>query len=103
MDILFAAQDHGLSADIKNSTIEALKEELREGRPSIAFLNLGYRFMPIGHYVVMTGFNKDGFFGHSAGHLDQYFSFADFSSKWDKTERWLLVARPKPKDALGAQ
>lgn len=102
MDLMFAAQDHGLTAEIKNSTIEALREELKAGRPAIAYLNLGYTFMPVGHFVVVTGFDHHGLLAHSAAEKDKFYAYKDFEKKWSKTENWLLVAEPSKEKAKNA-
>ena len=92
MDLLFGAQSHGLVADMHNGTLNEIHHEIDAKRPVIAYLNLGYTFMPIGHFVVVTGYSDRGIYAHSASHANQYFSNSSFEKKWSKTDHWLLVA-----------
>jgi ABC-type bacteriocin/lantibiotic exporter with double-glycine peptidase domain len=95
MDLMFGAQSHGLVADMHNGSLDELHREIDAKRPVIVYLNLGYTFMPIGHFVVVTGYNERGVFAHSASHADQFFAVQAFEKKWSKTDHWLLVAHPE--------
>jgi len=93
MDMVSAVETRGLKADGVNGSMEMLRQELLAGRPVLAHLDRGYSFYPIGHYVVVTGFDdaRRGVSVHSGGEADAFMSYRKFSRQWDKTERWLLM------------
>jgi ABC-type bacteriocin/lantibiotic exporter with double-glycine peptidase domain len=97
VDMLLAAQSRGLSAEMENGTLALVKSELEAGRPVIAFLNLGFRAYPIGHYLVITGYDdaRGSLIVHSGKKRDHLVSFAKFEKLWEKTNRWSLLIRPR--------
>lgn len=96
IDLLLAAQNHGLSAEIINDGLPRLKKELDLAHPLIVFVNLGYRFIPIGHYMVVTGYD-DGdqvIYVDSGTQKNEAISYADFLKEWRKTDQWTLLILP---------
>ncbi|MBI3297650.1 MAG: peptidase C39 family protein [Elusimicrobia bacterium] len=96
VDMLLAAQSYGMSAEMLEGGLHRLKAELDAGHPLIAFLNLGTRLTPIGHYVVVTGYDdaRQGVLAHSGTKQDGLISYARFSRQWEKTDRWALLVLP---------
>lgn len=94
LDLLLAARAHGLKADMSRGSLPALKAEIDAGRPVIAFVNLGFAFMPIGHFLVVTGYDdaRGGVVAHSGRRPNTFLPYARFQRIWDKTGRWTLVA-----------
>ena len=97
VDLLLAAQDRGLSADIAGGGLVQVKKELDAGRPVIAFLNVGFRVYPIGHYLVITGYDdaRQVIFAHSGMERDRRISFRKFDRAWERTDRWALIIQPQ--------
>jgi ABC-type bacteriocin/lantibiotic exporter with double-glycine peptidase domain len=95
MDLMLAAESHGLKTELVRGDVSQLQSELRAGRPVLAMLNFGFSFMPMDHYVVVTGFdeNRRGFFVHSAGKENQFLSYKKFRQAWEKTDYWTMLAR----------
>ncbi|MDD5301828.1 MAG: C39 family peptidase [Elusimicrobia bacterium] len=96
VDLLLAAESRGLSAEMLDGGLVRVKKELDEGHPLIAFVNVGLRVYPIGHYMVITGYD-DGrrvFFAHSGLTRDQKISYGKFDGQWEKTKRWTLLIVP---------
>lgn len=98
MDLLIAARAHGLSAEMSSGSLEGLKGNIDAGRPVIAFVNLGWRSVPIGHFLVVTGYDdtRRGVFTHSGVKKDSFVPYRRFMSQWDKTGRWALVVAAGP-------
>jgi len=96
VDMLLAAQSRGLSAEMENGTLAQVKSELEAGRPVIAFVNMGFRFYPIGHYLVITGYDdaRSVLLAHSGTRRDRLISYAKFDRLWEKTNRWSLFIKP---------
>jgi predicted double-glycine peptidase len=97
MDLLPAVEDRGLSGRVFNGTLLELRQEIREGRPVLAYLNLGLSFYPQGHYVVVTGFDdaRGGLFAHDARIRDKFIPYRKFMKGWNKTGRWALTVTPR--------
>jgi len=96
MDMLPALQIHGLDAQLISGTFETMKTELRAGRPLIAYLNFGTRRHPIGHYLVVTGYDdrRGGLYIHSALRQNKFASYRRFNRGWKATDHWLLLSQP---------
>ena len=96
VDLLLAAESRGLTAEMANGTLAGVKKELDAGRPVIAFVDVGYSFYPIGHYLVITGYDERRrcLFAHSGIQRDQSISYGKFDKQWKRTERWALLIRP---------
>jgi ABC-type bacteriocin/lantibiotic exporter with double-glycine peptidase domain len=97
IDLLLAAESRGLSAEMLNGSLDRVKTELDNGHPLIAFVNEGYSFYPIGHYLVLTGYDdrRQCVFAHSGTRRDQEISYRKFEKQWKKTERWALLILPR--------
>jgi len=98
MDLLIAARAHGLAAEMSSGSLDGLKGNLDAGRPVIAFVNLGWRFLPIGHFLVVTGYDeaRRGVYAHSGVKKDAFFPYRKFMKQWDRTGRWALVVAASP-------
>jgi ABC-type bacteriocin/lantibiotic exporter with double-glycine peptidase domain len=96
VDLLLAAESRGLSAEMADGSLARVKRELDAGHPLIAFINVGYRFYPIGHYLVITGYDdrRQCIFAHSGMKRDQPISYRKFDKQWERTERWALLILP---------
>lgn len=96
VDMLLAAESRGLSADTIDGGLAQAKAELDAGHPLIVFVNLGFRFIPIGHYMVVTGYDdaEQVLFAHSGSKRDRRIPYATFDRQWEKTNRWTLLILP---------
>lgn len=96
IDLLLAAQAHGLRAEFYSGSLDNVRAELKAGHPLVAFLNLGYTVFPQGHYVVITGFDdqRQGVYVHSGLEQDLLLPYERFLRSWEKTGRWTLLVLP---------
>jgi tetratricopeptide (TPR) repeat protein len=102
VDLLLAARERGMRAEMFDGTLERVREELDAGRPVVAFVNRGFRRFPIGHFLVLTGYD-DGrreVYAHSGSVRDAPMPYKKFLSAWDKGGRWGLLVQP-PGDPEG--
>jgi ABC-type bacteriocin/lantibiotic exporter with double-glycine peptidase domain len=97
IDLLLAAQAHGLIAESYKGSLDNVRSELEAGHPLVAFLNLGFEFFPQGHYVVITGYDdqRQGVYVHSGLERDEFLSYERFLRSWEKTGRWTLRILPQ--------
>lgn len=96
IDLLLAARAHGMRAEMFNGSLSRVKRELDAGHPLIAFVNLGFRFAPIGHFMVLTGYDdrRQALYAHSGGDRNALLPYRKFAANWEKTERWTLLILP---------
>jgi ABC-type bacteriocin/lantibiotic exporter with double-glycine peptidase domain len=104
VDLLLSAQKHDFKAHLYEGSVDDLKAELAKGHPVIAFLNRGYDFLPVGHYVVIIGFDdeRQGLVIHSGTQKNKFISYKRFSGFWDKTQRSTLLILPPERDQESA-
>lgn len=96
VDMLLAARRRGLTVETANGSLDSVKTELDAGRPVLAFVNVGLRIYPVGHYLVITGYDEERrvIFAHSGRKRDRPISYASFDKQWEKTNRWTLAILP---------
>lgn len=102
MDLVQAARKRGLDAQMISGSLQQVQEDVLRDHPVIAFLNLGFRSLPKGHFVVVTGIDdaRKGLYVHSGKKRDEFISYKRFLKNWDKTERTaILITGKKPPDA----
>jgi len=99
MDILIYARTKGFDAFYHKGNMEDIKKYISVGKPVILFLDLGYFFYPVRHYIVATGYNdKMGYLiAHSGVEKDKIFSYKEIQSAWEKTGFGTILISPKGK------
>ncbi len=96
VDLLLAAQARGMSAQILEGGLAQAKRELDAGHPLVAFLNQGPSFLPVGHYLVVTGYDaaRRVVYVNSGARKNVLMSEASFDRQWERTGRWALLMLP---------
>ena len=99
MDILIYARAKGFDASYYKGNMEDIKKYISMGKPVILFLDLGYFFYPVRHYISATGYNdKMGYLiAHSGVEKDKIFSYKEIQSSWEKTGFGTILIMPKGK------
>lgn len=97
IDLWRYATARGFEAQMRQGSLELLAEQVSRRRPVIAFLNRGFRFMPVGHFLVVVGIDPDQeeIIAYSGTEKDKRISFDKFLGSWEKTDYWSLLIRPK--------
>ena len=92
----YASAQH-FQADMRRASLEDLKAYVRANTPVIAFLNLGYEWLPGGHFVVVVGLDPDrgSVITYSGKEQNSRIPYDQFLNAWRKTNFWTLVVRPK--------
>jgi ABC-type bacteriocin/lantibiotic exporter with double-glycine peptidase domain len=98
MDLFISAKERGFDVRYYRGGLEDLKARLRENSPLIVFVNLGYDFYPVGHYMVVVGYNDDMevVVAHSGTTRGKVFAYGEFLDDWGKTGFSTLLIKPKP-------
>lgn len=97
MDMWSYAQAHHFQANMRRGSLADLYTYVRRQIPVIAFLDLGYDWLPVPHFVVVVGIDPDS--GHVITYNGREYNsripYNTFVQAWQKTNFWTLVVLPK--------
>jgi ABC-type bacteriocin/lantibiotic exporter with double-glycine peptidase domain len=98
LDLFLYAKDQHMDASMHQGSWEFLETELKRDRPVIAFLNLGFRMVPIGHFVVVVGLEPERktVIAYSGITKNERIPYDRFRAAWEKTNYWSLRVQPLP-------
>ncbi|HSG05780.1 MAG TPA: cysteine peptidase family C39 domain-containing protein [Nitrospiria bacterium] len=93
MDLEYAARKRGLRAESFSGGLEDLHARMREKQPVIAFVNLLSPAFPKGHFVVVTGYDREAgiIIAHNGKKRDEAIPVKKFIKAWKKTDYWTLA------------
>ena len=76
--------------------LDSIRLELDSGRPVIAFVDAGIALLPVGHYIVITGYDdrRRRLFAHSGMKRDLGITYDKFKREWKAAGQWALLIRP---------
>jgi ABC-type bacteriocin/lantibiotic exporter with double-glycine peptidase domain len=93
-DLQNYAQGKGLQTRLGQGTLDEIKNFLKEKRPVIVLVDLGFWVLSQPHYLVITGFNETGFIAHTGYQAGKLFGYSEFEKIWKKKGSvYLLVWR----------
>ena len=97
IDLLLYAKEKGFDASYYGGSLIDLKEKISEKRPLILFLNLGLSEYPVGHYIVVVGYDErsGAVLAHSGMEREKVFVYKRLLSSWEKTGFSTLLVTPK--------
>ncbi len=97
-DILSAARRMGLTP-YRVKTSQGMWNEIREGRPVIAFQNLGLSWLPAWHFSLVVGYDSpaDKVYLHTGTEALQSLGIKRFIATWERGGQWSYVVT-EPKD-----
>lgn len=102
LDLETAGRAQGFKAELAKADLAAIKREIDAGRPVIALVNVGFRWIPVRTYVVVTGYSdhRRCIYAHWGPNKDFFVSYRQFEADWRKSGNWLLrVSGTKPEAA----
>jgi ABC-type bacteriocin/lantibiotic exporter with double-glycine peptidase domain len=96
LDLWRYARTQNFDATIDRGSLEYLHTHLLKNEPIVASLNLGYRLLPLGHYLVVVGLDPDErmVIAYSGTERNSRIPFDQFLSAWQKTGYWALLVKP---------
>lgn len=97
-DILSAARRMGLTP-YRVSTSSSMWTQIRDGRPVIAFQNLGLSWLPAWHFSLVVGYDsaQDKVYLHTGTEALQSLGIKRFLATWERGGQWSYVVS-EPKD-----
>ena len=104
LDLWQYAKAQDFQASVRQGSWEFLETQVSRERPIIAFLNLGFRQVPLGHFLVVVGVDPDNksVIAYSGVEKNQRIPFDRFKKAWEKTNYWSLLIEPQPGPDEGA-
>lgn len=85
------AKSKGYKTLLKSSNIEEIKKIIKEGKPVIALIDLGFWIMSVPHYIVIIGYNQDGIIAHTGYEEKKLLTYGEFEKKWQKLGNTILL------------
>ena len=87
-------RERGFETKIGRGRMADIKEFLAEGKPVIVLVDLGFWVVSKSHYLVVYGYNEQGFLAHNGFKASQLYRYKEFDKIWGKAGRsYLLVYR----------
>jgi ABC-type bacteriocin/lantibiotic exporter with double-glycine peptidase domain len=88
------ARRAGFITESARGDVETLKKSIDDRKPVITLVDLGFWMVARPHYLVLFGYNEEGFIVHDGENSSRVFSYSEFQKAWEKTGRvYLLVHR----------
>lgn len=96
MDMLIYAKDAGFDAFYYNGGLDDLKRKVSEKSPLILFLNMGYDLYPVGHYIVVVGYDDRLRVVLAHSDMDEHavFTYDELLDLWGKTNYTTFLIKP---------
>lgn len=85
------ARSHGFQAGSKTGTIQDIRDLVKQKKPVIVLVDLGFWFFSQPHYLVVTGFDENGFTAHTGYEESKPFPYGYFQKIWSKKGSACLV------------
>lgn len=94
-----------MDAAVHRGSLEYLQAHLMRNEPIVASLNLGYKLVPLGHYLVVVGLEPANrmVIAYSGTEKNSRIPFDEFLSAWEKTGYWALLVKPRADVHLHAE
>jgi ABC-type bacteriocin/lantibiotic exporter with double-glycine peptidase domain len=93
-DLQDYAKGRGFEAKIGCGTPEDIKRFILQDRPVIVLVDFGFWVISRPHYLVVYGFNEEGFIAHDGFQASKTFHYEKFQDIWKKSgSSYLLVYR----------
>ena len=94
IDLALYAQKKGFQADFYRGNTEDLRKQIDSGRPVIVLVDYGFWVYEKGHFMVVIGYNDDGFIVNTGASRMKFIANDDFAGPWRKAGFWTLVISP---------
>lgn len=78
------ARDKGFRTRLGQGTMDDLRVLVKENKPVIVLVDLGFWVFSKPHYLVVTGYNDRGFNAHTGYEASQFFGYTEFGKIWEK-------------------
>ncbi len=94
IDLEVYAQKHGFTTEQYPGGIDDLKNRIDRGTPPIIFVDYGFLSYEVNHFMVVTGYTKDGVIVHSGRLRNRNIPAGQLEKIWRKNRYWTLLLKP---------
>jgi ABC-type bacteriocin/lantibiotic exporter with double-glycine peptidase domain len=94
IDLALYAQKKGFQSDFYRGNTEDLRKQIDSGHPVIVLVDYGFWVYEKGHFMVIVGYNDDGFIVNTGPSQMKFIANDDFTGPWQKAGFWTLVIGP---------
>ena len=88
------ARRRDFSTRLDQGTLDDIRGFLKDKRPVIVLVDFGFWLLSKPHYLVITGYNAEGFIAHTGYESSRLFVNATFQKIWEKQGSVYLVIAP---------
>ncbi|WP_029520671.1 C39 family peptidase [Persephonella sp. IF05-L8] len=85
------AREKGFKTILKKGNLEDIKKYIDKNIPVIVLVDLGFWVISKPHYIVVVGYDKDGFIVHTGYEKFQKINYRKFNKIWEKAGNVYLV------------
>jgi ABC-type bacteriocin/lantibiotic exporter with double-glycine peptidase domain len=95
MDMVFYAERKGMKVGQYRGSLEDLRGNIDSGHPLVVLVDEGFWVYQKGHYLVVIGYDQNGFIVNSGKDRHKWVSRDHFLRTWERTKFWTLRITPK--------
>lgn len=88
------ARGRGLQAKSGQGNMDTIKGSILARKPVIVLIDMGVWQVTKPHYILVFGFNEDGFIAHDGRREAVLFKYARFKKRWEKMGCPFLIVHP---------
>jgi len=85
------ARSRGFQTESKTGTLQDIRNFLQQKKPVIVLVDLGFWLFSQPHYLVVNGYNENGFTAHTGYEASKLFPYDYFRKVWSKKGDAYLV------------
>ena len=94
IDLEMFARSHGFEALQYHGSMADLREKADKGVPLIILVDYGFSVYQANHFMVVTGYTKNGVVVNSGSRENQAIPEGELAKTWKKTDYWTLAVVP---------
>ncbi len=81
----------GFKTNLGQGRPAEIKEFLSQGKPVIVLVDLGFWVISKPHFLVVYGYNEQGFLAHNGFKASQLYPYEEFDKIWERAGRSFLL------------
>ena len=85
------ARERGFKTKLSQGSLGDLKDLIDQKKPVIVLVDLGFWVISRPHYLVVFGYNDEGFIAHDGYKAKELFNYEKFDAAWEKLGRSYLL------------
>lgn len=93
-DLLWFARQQGLQGERRTGNLEQIRKSIDQGVPLILLVGTGNSRFPANHLLVVTGYDSDAVYVHSATFRNLRLPNHNLQALWKPHDNWMLLIAP---------